>query len=85
MPRTKLDEKFNRPKHRADRIKGLILEAAQTQDKRNTELAAMAHMSRSTYQEKIGAPMREWKLGQILDICQGLNIAIEDVREAIRY
>lgn len=85
MPRTKLDEKFNRPKHRVDHVKGLILEAAQTQDKRNTELAEMAHMSRSTYQEKIAAPMREWKLGQILDICGGLNIPIEELRAAIRY
>lgn len=83
MPRTKLQDKFCVPP--TDHIKGLILAAAHNQKKTNAELAEMAGVGKTAYNEMMNKPSSQWPLCRILGLCKGLRIPIEDLRPAIRY
>lgn len=82
MPRTNFD-KLSKPK--LDPVKGLILSAGRDQDKTNAELAAMAKVSRSTFQAMLNEHSDTWPLRRTLDLCWGLHIPIDEVRAGIRY
>lgn len=83
MPRTKLQDKYCVP--RRDPVKGLIISAARDQGKTQADCAAMAKVSVPTYQRMLGKHSDEWMLRQVLDLCVGLRIPIEELRPMVRY
>lgn len=83
MARTKLQDKFCTP--RRDPVKGIILAAARDQDKTQEACAALCKVSVRTYQNMLNKHSDEWTLRQVLDLCKGLHIPIEEMRPLIRY
>jgi len=83
MPRTKLQDKHCVP--RRDPVKGLILAAAMDQGKTQADCAALAKVSVPTYQRMLDKHSDEWVLRQVLDLCKGLRIPIEELRPMMRY
>lgn len=84
MPRTKLDEKFNKPRHESDRVKALILEAVRTQRVSGKELAKMAGCGETSYYAMMNKHSDTWPLSRIKGLYKGLNIPIEELRAVIR-
>lgn len=82
MGRSKFD-KYSRPK--LDPIKGLILAAGRDQHKSTEEMAALAGVSRSTYNLMLKQHSTSWTLERMLGLCSGLGIPIEELRPAVRY
>ena len=86
MPRTKLTEKYCKPKApKPDYIKALILERINSLEKTPDAIAAVMGISRSTWFVRKQQPTTTWPLGEILRLCVFLGIDLEDLRAAIRY
>lgn len=86
MPRTKLTEKYCKPKTPPpDYIKALILERIDALDKTPETVAAAMQVSRATWFTRKKEPTNQWTLGEILRLCVFLGIDLEDLRAAIRY
>ena len=80
MPRTKLGA-INR---KYDGITRLIEGYKATTGKTNTEIGKMINRCEDTISARLRKP-GELKLDDLLHICRGMNIPIEEVRQNIRY
>lgn len=86
MPATHLTRKYCAPKTPPiNPLKGLILERIAAFNYTNADLAEILHCSEVTAISRKKGPMREWRLGELFDLCMALEIPIEELRAALRY
>ena len=86
MPATKLTKKFCETKTPPiDPLKGLILERQMALKITTEQIAKIFHCSAVTVCRRLNQPMREWKYGEILDLCKAMDVSIADLRELVRY
>lgn len=86
MPSTRLSKKYCAPKPPAyDPLKGLILERKRTLKITPEQIAKIIHCSDVTARKRLNQLMRQWKYGEILDLCKAFDIPIEELRNAIRF
>ena len=79
MPKTVFEKK---PKH--DKLMTLILGTAKVNGKRNPEIAKMAGVGEATIYARFKTP-GNFTLDELTGIGRGLNIPIEELRQAITY
>lgn len=86
MPATKLTKKYSQPKTPpVDPLKGLILERVKAMNYKNEDLAKIIGKTQNTVYSRLKGSMREWRYGELLDLCKASGVPIEDLRAAIRY
>ncbi|MEG1558210.1 MAG: hypothetical protein RR058_07985 [Oscillospiraceae bacterium] len=83
MPRTKLDDKFNRPQR--DQLGEMIIGRQQRLGLTNAQLGATIGLKSSSASLRVKQNTREWKLGELLAACKKLDIPIDELREKIKY
>lgn len=86
MPATKLTKKYSQPKTPpVDPLKGLILERVKAMNYKNEDLAKIIGKTQNTVYSRLKGSMRDWRYGELLDLCKASGVPIEDLRAAIRY
>ena len=85
MPRTKLGDKYSKPKPPPDLIKALILERLKALGADPDKLCAAMGISKSTYYARLRMHTSDWPLGDLLRLCQYLGVELDALRAAIRY
>ena len=86
MPETELTKESCEPKTPPiDPLKGLILERKMALEMTPEQIAKIIHCSGATAWRRLNQPMREWKYGEILDLCKAMDVSISDLRELVRY
>ena len=86
MPATRLTKKYCDPKTPPiDPLKGLILERKMALRITPEQIAKIFHCSEVTAWRRLNQPMREWKYGEILDLCKAMDVSIADLRDLVRY
>ena len=80
MPRVKLNEVAR------DMPKELILGQKHRYDFDDNKMAKLMGVSRATYSRRMNQQKTaDWPLVELLKVCKGLNVPIDELREAIRY
>ncbi len=79
MPKTVFDKK-----PRCEKLHALLIGTARAKGKLNPELARMAGLGESTIYTRFKHP-ENFTIDEILRIGRGLNIPIEELRQAIIY
>lgn len=86
MPATKLTKKYSQPKTPpVDPLKGLILERVHAMNYKHEDLAKIIGKTPNTVYNRLKGSIREWRYGELLDLCKASGVPIEDLRAAIRY
>ena len=86
MPKTKLTGKYSQPKTPPyDPLKALVLERVKAMHYRNEDLAKIIGKTPNTVYFRLKGSMRDWRYGELLDLCKASGVPIEDLRAAIRY
>ena len=86
MPATRLTKKYWEPNTPPiDPLKGLILERKMALKITPEQIAEILHCSEVTAWRRLNQPMREWKYGEILDLCKAMDVSIADLRDLVRY
>ena len=86
MPETELTKKYCEPKTPPfDPLKALILERKMALKMAPKQIAKIIHCSDVTVCRRLNQPMREWKYGEILDLCKAMDVSIADLRDLVRY
>ena len=86
MPETELTKEYCEPNTPPiDPLKGLILERQMALKITTEQIAKIFHCSEVTAWRRLIQPMREWKYGEILDLCKAMDVSIADLRELVRY
>lgn len=86
MPKTKLTEKYSQPKTPAyDPLKALVLERVKAMNYKHEDLAQIIGKTPNTVYTRLKGSMRDWRYGELLDLCKASGVPIEDLRAAIRY
>ena len=86
MPATRLTKEYCTSKTPPiDPLKGLILERKVALKITPEQIAKIIHCSHVTACRRLNQPMREWKYGEILDLCKAMDVPIADLRELVRY
>ena len=85
MPATRLTKKYCESKPPIDPLKGLILERKMALKITPEQIANIIHCSEVTAWRRLNQPTREWKYGEILDLCEAMDVSIADLRELVRY
>ena len=86
MPETELTKEYCEPKTPPiDPLKGLILERQMALKITTEQIAKIFHCSDATAWRRLIQPMREWKYGEILDLCEAMDVPITELRELVRY
>ena len=85
MPATRLTKKYCDPKPPIDPIKGLILERKRALKMTPEQIAKIINCSDVTAWRRLNQPTREWKYGEILDLCKAMDVSIADLRDLVRY
>lgn len=86
MPKTKLTEKYSQPKTPpVDPLKGLILERVKAMNYKHEDMARIIGKTPNTVYSRLKGSMRDWRYGELLDLCKASGVPIEDLRAAIRY
>ena len=86
MPATRLTKKYCDPgTPPIDPLKGLILERKMALEITTEQIAQIIHCSDVTAWRRLSQPMREWKYGEILDLCKAMDVSIADLRDLVRY
>lgn len=80
MPRVKLNEVAR------DKPKELIIGQKQRYSFDDDKMARLMGVSRATYSRRMNQQKTtEWPLVELLKVCKGLNVPIDELREAIQY
>lgn len=84
MPRTRFDAQA---RAKVDPVWELIYSRAASQGVSCTELAAMSKRWERTsmYMKMREKSVRSWPMDVVLNICSGLRIPIDELREKLRY
>lgn len=84
MPKTVFDA---RARAKVDPVWELIYSRAASQGVGGEELAQMSKCWRraTMYNKMKSKTVRDWPMDAILNICSGLRIPIEELRERVRY
>ena len=86
MPETQLTNEYCDPKTPPiDPLKGLILERKVALKMTPEQIAKIIHCSSVTACRRLNQPTREWKYGEILDLCKAMDVSIADLRDLVRY
>ena len=86
MPATRLTKKYCDPKTPPiDPLKGLILERKMALKITPEQIAKIIHCCEVTAWRRLNQPMREWKYGEILDLCKAMDVSIDELRKLVRY
>lgn len=86
MPATKLTKKYSDPNTPPiDQLKGLILERKRALKITPEQIAKIIHCSDVTARKRLNQPTRQWKYGEILDLCKAMGVSIAELRELVRY
>ena len=86
MPATRQTKKYCEPKAPDyDPLKGLILERKMALKITLEQIAKIFHCGEVTAWRRLNQPMREWKYGEILDLCKAMDVSIADLRDLVRY
>ena len=86
MPATQLTKKYCESKTPPiDPLKGLILERKMALKITPEQIAKIFHCSEVTAWRRLNQPMREWKYGEILDLCKAMDVSIDELRKLVRY
>ena len=86
MPATRLTKKYSTPKTPAyDPLKGLILERMKTMKITAEDMSKVMHVHPNTARDRLKESMREWRYGEIIDLCVYLDVPLEELRAAVRY
>lgn len=86
MPKTKLTEKYCQSKTPpVDPLKGLILERVNAMNYKQDDIAQIIGKTPNTVYSRLKGSMRDWRYGELLDLCKASGVPIEDLRAAIRY
>ena len=86
MPATRLTKEYCTPKTPAyDPLKGLILERMKTMKITAEDMSRVIHVHPNTARDRLKESMREWRYGEIIDLCVYLDVPLEELRSAVRY
>ena len=86
MPATKPTNTYREPKTPPlDPLTGLILERNTALKITPEQIAKIIHCSDVTARKRLNQPTREWKYGEILDLCKAMDVSIADLRDLVRY
>ena len=86
MPATRLTKKYCESiTPPIDPLKGLILERKMALKITPEQIAKIIHCSDVTARKRLNQPTREWKYGEILDLCKAMDVSIADLRDLVRY
>lgn len=86
MPATRLTKKYCAPKTPAyDPLKGLILERMKTMKITAEDMSRVMHVHPNTARNRLKESLREWRYGEIIDLCVYLEDPLEELRAAVRY
>lgn len=86
MPATRLTKKYCQPKTPPyDPLKALVLERVHAMNYKQEDIAQIIGKTPNTVYSRLKGSMREWRYGELLDLCKALDIPIEELRNAIKY
>ena len=86
MPATQLTKKYCTPETPAyDPLKGLILERMKTMKITAEDMSKVMHVHPNTARDRLKESMREWRYGEIIDLCKAMDVSIADLRDLVRY
>lgn len=86
MPATRLTKKYCAPKTPAyDPLKGLILERMKTMKLTAEDISRVMNVHPNTARTRLKESLREWRYGEIIDLCVYLDVHLEELRSAVRY